>query len=266
MIPRAFASAAALTRLTRSVVDVSSSPRRTAATSGDASTADELAGDLERQRPDAGPAELGEEPAERLRERQVRRERLGRLGRQQRGVDRVARAPAGEHVEDLVGDLLGDARPGPPRSTRRGAGSGACSARRAAASRSAARSRRRRRRRRRGGRSRSAAATRRLVDDAAAGDVQEDRAGLHPGELGRVPISPRVARVSGTWTEMTSARARSVVERRRARRRGARPARRSRTGRRRGRSSPSPAPGPRSPGRSCRARRSRASGRAARGP
>jgi hypothetical protein len=40
----------------------------------------ELARDLERQRPDAGPAELGEEPAERLGERQVRREGLGRLG------------------------------------------------------------------------------------------------------------------------------------------------------------------------------------------
>ena len=39
VIPRALARAAALTRLTRSVVDVSSSPRRTAATSGDASNA-----------------------------------------------------------------------------------------------------------------------------------------------------------------------------------------------------------------------------------
>ena len=107
-MPRAFARAPALTRLTRSVVDVSSRPRRTAAVSGDAVERGQVAGDLERQRPDAGPAELGEEPAEDLGQRQVRRERLGRLGGEQRGVDRVARAPAGEDVEDLVGDLLGD--------------------------------------------------------------------------------------------------------------------------------------------------------------
>ena len=68
----------------------------------------QLAGDLERQRADAAARELGEEPAEDLGQRQVRRDRPGGLGRQQRGVDGVPGAPPVEHVEDLGGDLLGD--------------------------------------------------------------------------------------------------------------------------------------------------------------
>ena len=121
VIPRALARAPALTRLTRSVVEVSSRPRRTAAVSGRRVVLGQLAGDLERQRPDAAARELGEEPPEDLGQRQVRRDRPGRLGREQRRVDRVAGAPAVEDVEDLRGDLLGDQRPGPRRSTRRGA-------------------------------------------------------------------------------------------------------------------------------------------------
>ena len=68
----------------------------------------ELAGHLERERPDARPGELGEEPSEHLGERQVRRDGAGRLRGEQRGVDGVACGPAIEHVEDLLGDLLGD--------------------------------------------------------------------------------------------------------------------------------------------------------------
>ena len=43
----------------------------------------------------------------------------------------------------------------------------------------------------RGGRSPSAVGDGRLVDDPAAGDVEEDRAGLHPGDAPSRPISPR---------------------------------------------------------------------------
>ncbi len=68
----------------------------------------ELAGDLERQGLDPAPRELGEEPPEDLGQRQVRGDRPGRLGRQQRCVDRVAGAATGEDVEDLGRDLLGD--------------------------------------------------------------------------------------------------------------------------------------------------------------
>ena len=87
--------------------------------------------------------------AEHLGERQVGRDRPGRLGREERGVHRIARRPAGKDVEDLVGDLLRDERPGPPRSRRRGAASRACSVRRAGATRPGARTRRHRYRHRR---------------------------------------------------------------------------------------------------------------------
>ena len=56
---------------------------------------------------DPAAGELGEELAEHLGQRQVRRDRARRLGGEQRGVDRVAGAPAVEHVEDLGRDLLG---------------------------------------------------------------------------------------------------------------------------------------------------------------
>ena len=68
----------------------------------------QLAGDLERQRAHAAARELGEEAAEDLGQRQVRGDRPGGLGREQRRVDRVPGAPAVEDVEDLRGDLLGD--------------------------------------------------------------------------------------------------------------------------------------------------------------
>ena len=68
----------------------------------------QVAGDLQRQRADPTARELGEEAAEDLGERQVRADGLGRLGRDQRGVDRVARAAALEDIEDLGRDLLGD--------------------------------------------------------------------------------------------------------------------------------------------------------------
>ena len=46
----------------------------------------------------------------------------------------------------------------------------------------------------------------RLVEDAAARHVEDDRAGLHPGD--RIPADQalRRLRVSGTWTVTTSAR------------------------------------------------------------
>ena len=68
----------------------------------------QLAGDLEGQRAHAAARELGEEPAEDLGQGQVRRDRPGRLRREQRGVDGVAGAPPVEDVEDLGRDLLGD--------------------------------------------------------------------------------------------------------------------------------------------------------------
>ena len=112
----------------------------------------ELAGDLERQRAHAAARELGEEAAEDLGQRQVRGERPGRLGGEQRRVDRVPGAPAVEHVEDLRRRPPRRPGPGPRRSRRRGAASAACSGHRAAASRSAAPGRRRRSRPRRDGR------------------------------------------------------------------------------------------------------------------
>ena len=67
----------------------------------------EVAGDLEGQGLEAAPREFGEEAPEDLGERQVWRDRPGRLRRQERRVDRVPGAAALEHVEDLRGDLLG---------------------------------------------------------------------------------------------------------------------------------------------------------------
>ena len=127
-----------MTRLTRSVVTVSSRPRRAAAVSGPDSVRGEVARQLDRQRPDAGPRELGEEPAERLGERQVRPDRLLRLGDEERRVDGVLRRPAVEDVEHLLGDLLGngDLRLGGGRAEVRR--EDRVRARRAAASRSAA--------------------------------------------------------------------------------------------------------------------------------
>ena len=90
---------------------------------------------------------------------------------------------------------------------RRGAASGACSGRRGAASPSAARSRRRRLPAPPSRPSRRAAAT-------AASSMTPPRATfsrIAPGFIrasSAAPISPRVVRVSGTWTETTSARAR----------------------------------------------------------
>ncbi len=67
-----------------------------------------LARDLQRQRAHAAARELGEEPAEDLGQRQVGGDGTRGLGRQQGGVDRVARAAPVEDVDDLRGDLLGD--------------------------------------------------------------------------------------------------------------------------------------------------------------
>ena len=151
VIPRARASAPALTRLTRSVVAVSRRPRRTAAVSGAASKAASSPATSRVRVVTPVRAELGEEPAEHLGQRQVRGDGAGRLRRQERGVDGVACGPAGEHVEDLGRRPPRRRGPGPRRSTPRGAGSGPCSGRPAAASPSAARARRRRCRPRRGG-------------------------------------------------------------------------------------------------------------------
>ena len=51
--------------------------------------------------------ELGVEAAQRLGEGQVRSDRARSLGRQQRRVDGVARGSSVQHVEDLLGRLLG---------------------------------------------------------------------------------------------------------------------------------------------------------------
>ena len=108
VMPRALARAPALTRLTRSVVDGLEQAAQDGGGQRRAVVLGQLAGDLERQRPHAAARELGEEPAEDLGERQVRGDRPGRLGREQRGVDGVARAAPVEDVEDLGRDLLGD--------------------------------------------------------------------------------------------------------------------------------------------------------------
>ena len=189
-----------MTRLTRSVVEVSSSPRRTAAVSGEASNAasSPAISRVSVRTPLA--RELGEEPAEHLGQRQVRRDRPGRLGREQRGVDRVARRPPVEDVEDLVGDLLGDEDLG---LGRRGA-----EVRR--------QERVRRVEQRRAGRRlvledvdpgaaelarrASASATAASSRIAAAGDVEERSRRASSGRSASRPIRPRVVRVSGTWT------------------------------------------------------------------
>ena len=143
----------------------------------------QLAGDLEGQRPDAAARELGEEAPEDLGERQVRRDRPGGLRREQRRVDRIAGAPAVEDVEDLRRDLLGDEDLG-----LRGRGAEVRRQQRV----------RRVEQRRIGrwlvledvdpGAAQVARPERlgdgRLVEDAAAGDVEDDRAGL---ELARSP-------------------------------------------------------------------------------
>ena len=152
VIPRALARAPALTRLTRSVVGVSSRPRSTAAVSGDASCS--------ASSPAISSVSVRTPPRQNWAKNRPRTSASGRYGaiaravsgREQRGVDRVAGAPSVEHVEHLARDLLGDERPGPRPSMHRGAASAACSGHRAAASRSAARARRRRSRRRRAGR------------------------------------------------------------------------------------------------------------------
>ena len=170
----------------------------------------ELAGDLEGQRAHAAARELGEEPAEDLGQRQVRRDGPRRLGGEQRGVDGVARAAGRRGRRGPARRPPRRRRPGPPRSRRRGAGSAGCSARRAAASRSAARSRRRRCRRRRGGPSARASATAASSTTPPRATLRTIDAGLAAWRSPRAPMSPRVARVSGTWTVTTSARARSV--------------------------------------------------------
>ena len=202
----------------------------------------------------AAARELGEEPAEDLGERQVRGDRPGRLGRQQRRVDRVPGAAALEHVEDLRRDLLGD--------QDLGLGGRRPEVRREQRVRRVEERRVGRRlvledvdrRRRRGGPTRSASAT-------AASSRTPPRATLRTIEPGLsfaiavLPMSPRVVRVSGTWTVTTSERRSSSSistsstpwlaacsgghERVDAR----------------GPSSPSPGRGPRWPGRSCRGRR-----------
>ena len=152
VIPRALARAPALTRLTRSVVDGLEQAAQHRGGQRRAVVLGQLAGDLEGQRADAAARELGEEPPEDLGQRQVRRDRPGRLRGEQRGVDRVARAPAIEHVEDLGGDLLRDQdlRLGGRRAEVRGQDVfGRVEQGRV---RSAARVRRRRSRRRRAGR------------------------------------------------------------------------------------------------------------------
>ena len=184
VIPRALARAAALTRLTRWVVDVSIIPRRTAAVERRRVERGQLAGDVERDRPDAAARELGEEPAEQLGQRQVRRQGPGRLRREERGVHRVPSRAPGEDLEDLVGDLLGDEDLGlrGRRPEMRG------------------QDRVRRLEERRSGRrlvlehvdpgaaepaAREALGDGGLVEDAAAGDVQEDRRRAASGRSGR---------------------------------------------------------------------------------
>ena len=57
---------------------------------------------------DAGASELPEELAQDLRQRQVRPDRGCRFRREERRIDGVASCASGQHVEDLIGDLLGD--------------------------------------------------------------------------------------------------------------------------------------------------------------
>ena len=199
-----------MTRLTRSVVEVSSRPRRTAAVSGVPSYSASSPAISRVSVAHAAARELGEEPAEDLGQRQVRGDRPGRLGREQRRVDRVAGAPPVEDVEDLRGDLLGD--------EDLGLGGRGAEVRRE--------QRVRRVEQRRAGRRLvledvdpgAAEVARpqrlgdgRLVDDAAAGDVEDDRAGLQLGDRRRAR--------SGRGSRASAGRGRSRRRRGRAARR-----------------------------------------------
>ncbi|HEX5827613.1 MAG TPA: hypothetical protein VFY23_08845 [Candidatus Limnocylindrales bacterium] len=140
-----------------------------------------LARDLERERPRGGAGELRREPAERLGEGEVRRDRLGGLRGEQWRVDGVPGAAAVEHLEDLFRDLLGhgDLRLlGRRTQVRRQEGVGRTEER-------VVRGRRLRRVDVDAGAGDHAVAQRvreiLLVDDPAAGDVQQEHAGLHPG-------------------------------------------------------------------------------------
>jgi hypothetical protein len=142
----------------------------------------EIAGDLEGQRPGAASRELREEATQHLAEREVGRERLRGLRRQERSVDGVAGAPTGEDVEDLIGDLLGHRDLGLGRRRAEVWGE-----------KGVGRGEERRVSRRLAledvdtGAGEMAGSERIrdgcLVDDPATGDVQQDRASLHAGQL-----------------------------------------------------------------------------------
>ena len=110
-MPRALARAAALMTLTRSSVCCSRMPPSAAATSGAASYSASSPA-TSRVRPGDSRGELGVELAQRARQRQVGRQRIGRLGRQHRRVDGVASGAPGQHLAHLLGRLDRDARLG----------------------------------------------------------------------------------------------------------------------------------------------------------
>ena len=169
----------------------------------------------------ASRASCADDPAERLGQRQVGRDRLGGLGREERRVDRVAGRAAVEHVEDLL------ARPPPRRATW----ASAVEAPRWGVRSGVGGVEERRSRGRLGvehvdagaadlARRASASASVLLVDHAAAGHVEQH---ARPASCllddGRVDQAAVVPLFLGTWTVIASERGDEVVEGRRAPRR-----------------------------------------------